>query len=92
MGAPGEKSGSLRKKLRTLSKTDVLILDNFGLSKLDAPDRLLFLEILEYRWGKTSTKVVTQWLLDTWHEIMGKPTVADAICSRIFPNILNYFH
>ncbi|TFG79759.1 MAG: ATP-binding protein [Spirochaetales bacterium] len=74
------------KELRALSKVDVLILDDFGLSKLDAPDRLSFLEILEDRWGKTSTVVVAQRPFDTWHEILGEPTVADAICDRLFSN------
>jgi len=88
MGAftPGEKSGSLRKELRALSKTDVLILDYFGLSKLDTPDRLSFLEILKDRWGKTSTVVVAQRPFDTWYEILGDPTVADAIRDRLFSN------
>ncbi|HBK59090.1 MAG TPA: hypothetical protein DDZ37_07090 [Spirochaetaceae bacterium] len=74
------------KKLWTLSKTDVLILDDYGFSKLDAPDRLSFLEILEDRWGKTSTVVVARRLFDTWHKILRKPTVADAICDRLFSN------
>jgi DNA replication protein len=72
------------KELRSLSKVDVLILDDFGLSKLEAPDRLSFLEILEDRWGKTSTLVVSQRPFDTWHEVIGEPTVADAICDRLF--------
>jgi len=57
------------KELRALSKVDVLILD---------------LEILEDRWGKTSTMVVSQRPFDTWHEVIGEPTVADAICDRLF--------
>jgi len=58
--------------------------NDFGLSKLETPDRLSFLEILEDRWGKTSTIVVSQRPFDTWHEVIGEPTVADAICDRLF--------
>lgn len=72
------------KELRAISKVDVLILDDFGLTRLEPPDRLSFLEILEDRWGKTSTIVASQRPFDTWHEVIGEPTVADAICDRLF--------
>jgi DNA replication protein DnaC len=74
------------KELRAIARTDVLILDDFGLSKLESQDRLSLLEILEDRWGKTSTVVVSQRPFATWHEILGDPTVADAICDRLFSN------
>jgi len=61
-----------------------LILDDFGLSRREAQDRRSFLEILEDRWGKTSSFVVAQWPFDTWQEVLGEPTVADAICDRLF--------
>jgi len=72
------------KELRVIAKADLLILDDFGLSKLDGPDRLSLLEILEDRWGRASTVVVSQRPLTTWHEVLGEPTVADAICDRLF--------
>lgn len=72
------------KEIKTIAKADLLILDDFGLSKLDGPDRLSFLEILEDRWGRASTVVVSQRPLAAWHEVLGDPTVADAICDRLF--------
>ena len=72
------------KEIRAIAKADLLILDDFGLSKLDGPDRLSLLEILEDRWGRASTVVVSQRPLSTWHEVLGDPTVADAICDRLF--------
>ena len=54
------------------------------MSKLDSMDRLALLEILEDRWGKASTVVVSQRPLANWHEVLGEPTVADAICDRLF--------
>ena len=72
------------KEIKTISRCDLLILDDFGLSKLEGPDRLTLLEILEDRWGRASTVVVSQRPLATWYEIMGEPTVADAICDRLF--------
>jgi len=72
------------KDIKAIAKADLLILDDFGLSKLDGPDRLSLLEILEDRWGRASTVVVSQRPLATWHEVLGEPTVADAICDRLF--------
>jgi DNA replication protein DnaC len=72
------------KEIKAIAKVDLLILDDFGLCKLDAPDRLSLLEILEDRWGRASTVVVSQRPLANWHEVLGEPTVADAICDRLF--------
>jgi len=74
------------KEIRIISKADLLVLDDFGLGKLEPSDRLSLLEILEDRWGKTATIVVSQRPLATWHEILGEPTIADAICDRLFSN------
>ena len=72
------------KQIKAIAKADLLILDDFGLGKLDGPDRLSFLEILEDRWGRASPIVVSQRPLPAWHEVLGDPTVADAICDRLF--------
>lgn len=81
-----QKRDRYTKELRAIARADVLILDDFGLSKLESQDRLFLLEILEDRWGKTSTVVVSQRPFAAWHEILGEPTVADAICDRLFAN------
>jgi len=81
-----QKRERYTKELRAIARADVLILDDFGLSKLESQDRLSLLEILEDRWGKTSTVVVSQRPFATWHEPLGEPTVADAICDRLFAN------
>jgi DNA replication protein DnaC len=81
-----QKRDRYTKELRTIARTDVLILDDFGLSKLEAQDRLSFLDILEDRWGKTSTVVISQRPFSTWHDTLGEPTMADAICDRLFAN------
>ena len=81
-----QKRDRYTKELRAIARADVLILDDFGLSKLESQDRLSLLEILEDRWGKTSTVVVSQRPFSTWHETLGEPTVADAICDRLFAN------
>jgi len=78
------KRDTYSRELRKISKTELLILDDFGLGKLDASERLSFLEILEDRWGKASTIVVSQRPFAMWHEAIGEPTLADAICDRLF--------
>jgi DNA replication protein DnaC len=78
--------GSYEKELRAMAKAELLVLDDFGLMKLEVADRLSFLELLEDRWGKTSTVVVSQRPFATWHELLGEPTIADAICDRLFSN------
>lgn len=78
--------GTYEKELRAMAKAELLVLDDFGLMKLEAADRLSFLELLEDRWGKTSTVVVSQRPFGSWHEVLGEPTIADAICDRLFSN------
>lgn len=75
--------GSYLKELTRLSKRAVLVIDDFGLEMLDALSRLSLLEILEDRHGRLSTIVASQLPVSQWHEVIGDPTLADAICDRI---------
>ena len=79
-----KKKDAYQKELKKISSSSLLILDDFGLSKLDSSERLMFLEILEDRWGRSSTVVVSQRPFAVWHEAIGEPTFADAICDRLF--------
>ncbi|GFP21042.1 hypothetical protein HKBW3S06_00268 [Candidatus Hakubella thermalkaliphila] len=78
-----QADGSYEKELKKIGKADVLIVDDFGLQHLDAQSRLTLLEILEDRHGRRSTVVITQLPLAKWHEVIGDPTIADAICDRL---------
>ena len=78
--------GRYPKLLATLAKTDVLILDDWGLAKLIAEQRRDLLEILEDRHGRCSTLATSQLPLEKWHEIIGDPTLADAILDRLVHN------
>jgi len=69
--------------MQKIEKSDLLILDDFGLQKLDTASRLIFLEILEDRHGLGSTVITSQLPVPSWHEVIGDPTIADAICDRI---------
>lgn len=78
--------GTYIKLLDRLAKIDVLILDDWGLSKLMAEQRRDLLEILEDRYDCRSTIVTSQLPLDKWHDIIGDPTLADAILDRLVHN------
>ena len=69
-----------------MAKSDVLIMDDWGLSKLMAEQRRDLLEILEDRYDSHSTIVTSQLPLDKWHDIIGDPTLADAILDRLMHN------
>lgn len=72
--------------LHSLGRTDLLILDDWGLEPLDAIARHDLLEILEERYGRRSTIVTSQLPVERWHEIIGDPTYADAILDRLVHN------
>ncbi len=78
--------GTYIKLLTRLAKIDVLIIDDWGLSKLMAEQRRDLLEILEDRYDSRSTIVTSQLPLDKWHDIIGDPTLADAILDRLVHN------
>jgi len=78
--------GRHARLLRTLSRVDLLILDDFGLAPLDAPARQDLLEIVEERYGRRSTVITSQPPVDAWHALIGEPTYADAILDRIVHN------
>lgn len=78
--------GSYAKLLARLAKTDVLILDDWGLEKLNAEQRRDLLEILEDRHGSRATIITSQLPLDQWHAIIGDATLADAIMDRLVHN------
>jgi DNA replication protein DnaC len=78
--------GSYSKLLNRLGKTDVLLLDDWGLATLTAEHRRDLLEILEDRHGSRSTIVTSQLPLDQWHANIGDSTLADAIMDRLVHN------
>ena len=82
----GRGDGRYEKLLKSFSKTDLLILDDFGLSKLNDVERQDLLEIVEDRYEVRSTAIIGQLPVEKWHEIVGNSTVADAILDRVVHN------
>lgn len=75
--------GRYPKLLATLAKTDVLVLDDWGLSPFTDEQRRDVLEIIEDRHGRRATLITSQLPVEHWHEIIGDPTLADAILDRL---------
>ena len=78
--------GRYPKLINTLARTQVLILDDWGLVKLNAEQRRDLLEILEDRHGARSTLATSQLPTEKWHDSIGDPTLADAILDRLVHN------
>lgn len=78
--------GRYSKMLASFAKTDLLVLDDYGLAKLTREHRHDLLEILEDRYGVRSALVTSQLPLEHWHEQIGDPTLADAIMDRLVHN------
>jgi len=75
--------GSYGKLLTTLAKTDLLILDDWGLAPLGDLERRDLLEVLEDRYGRRATLVTSQLPVEHWHDLIGDPTFGDAILDRL---------
>jgi DNA replication protein DnaC len=78
--------GTYARLLAKLARVDVLVLDDFALVPLQEPERRDLLEILEDRYGTRSTIITSQVPPAHWHEYLGDPTLADAICDRLLHN------
>lgn len=75
--------GTYLKELNKIQKKDIIVLDDFCLHPIDMPSKLALLEIMEDRHGRKSTIIASQFPVKNWHDIIGEPTIADAICDRI---------
>jgi len=80
--------GTYQRLLARFARVNVLVIDDFDLAPLDDHDKQDLLEVLEDRYATGSTIVTSQLAPDNWHEHLGEPTVADAICDRL----LNHAH
>ena len=69
--------------LAGLARTDLVVLDDFGLAVMGDEQRRDLLEILEDRYERRSTIVTSQFGVDHWHEWINDPTLADAILDRL---------
>ena len=78
--------GSYANLLARLARVDVLVIDDWGLAPPKDQERRDLLEIVEDRYGARSTIITSQVPPTKWHDHIGDPTVADAVCDRLLHN------
>jgi DNA replication protein DnaC len=75
--------GRYGKLLTALAKTDVLMLDDWGLAPFSEENRRDLLEIVEDRHDRRATIITSQLPVEHWHDALGDPTLADAMLDRL---------
>jgi DNA replication protein DnaC len=78
--------GTYANLLARLARIDVLVIDDWGLAPPKDQERRDLLEIVEDRYGARSTIITSQVPPTKWHDHIGDPTVADAVCDRLLHN------
>jgi DNA replication protein DnaC len=78
--------GHFPRLFRSITKAQLLILDDWGPDRLTSPQRRDLMEIVEERYGRGSTMITSQLPVKAWHDVIGEPTFADAILDRIVHN------
>ncbi len=79
--------GSYKRLVNTtIGNKKLLVLDDFGLCAMTPENRLDLLEIMERRYDISSTIITSQFDTDHWHDLIGDPTIADAILDRTVHN------
>jgi len=84
--AMAKGDGRYLKLMNSFAKTNLLIIDDWGLAALTDQERQDLLEIVEDRHNVQSTIITSQFPIKHWHELIGNPTLADAILDRLIHN------
>lgn len=75
--------GSFARRLTQLARLNLLVIDDFAISPMGAPERNDLLELLDDRIGTRSTLITSQLPVKDWHTYLNDPTLADAILDRV---------
>jgi DNA replication protein DnaC len=75
--------GRHARQLKSLARVQLLILDDWGLATMTSQQGRDILEIVDDRHGRASTIVTSQLPVDSWHDVIPDPTVADAVLDRL---------
>ena len=82
----GHVDGSYLKILSKLQKVDLLILDDWGLAGFQGKQVTDLLDVIEDRYERRSTVIISQLPVNQWYDLMDNPTVADALLDRLIHN------
>jgi DNA replication protein DnaC len=75
--------GSILKYFDKIAKASLVILDDFGLTRMEQQQQYDLMEIIEDRHGKASTIIVSQLPVTNWFDVISETTIADAILDRL---------
>jgi len=75
--------GTYYKLIKIMQKTNLLILEDFGLHPFDQPARQTLMDLVEYKYEQGSMIITSQIPVKQWHGLIGEGTIADAIMDRI---------
>lgn len=75
--------GTILAELKRIERSDLLILDDFGMQSFDSQARGILMDVIEDRHEKRSTMLTSQVPVQGWHDVIGEKTVADALLDRI---------
>jgi DNA replication protein DnaC len=78
--------GSYARRLQSIARIDLLVIDDWGVAPLSPESARDLLEILDDRYQARSTLISAQAPVDTWHQLIGDPTIADAALDRLIHN------
>jgi DNA replication protein DnaC len=79
--------GRFQRLVASWSRVEVLVVDDYLLRPLSVEQAADVLEVIEDRAGRRSTLLTSQLPISMWHEAIGEPTLADAICDRLFEHL-----
>ena len=75
--------GTIYKLFEQIAKTNLLILDDFGLTHLKGQQQMDLMEIIEDRHAKNATIIASQLPVASWFDVIAEATIADAILDRL---------
>ena len=84
--AVARADGSLQELLKRITRTDVLVVDDWAMHPMSETERRDYLEICEDRYERRSTVLTSQFAIGDWHKQIGDPTIADSILDRLVHN------
>lgn len=84
--ATARLDGRFPRLIDKLARVQLLVLDDWGTHSLTDQQRLDLLELFEERYQRRSTIITAQLPVSGWHQMIGEPTIADAILDRIIHN------
>lgn len=84
--AAARSEGTYSRKLFTLARTELLVLDDWAMAPLTDQQRRDLFEVVDDRYDRHSTLLASQIPVENWHEAIGDPTIADALLDRLIHN------